>query len=246
MALPSIVTPEYNTIIPSTEQKITYRPFLVKQEKILLTAQESDDPNDQTLALANVLAECITTADISVGGLTTFDIEYLFLKIRSKSVGENITVKLGHQGTNSPSGTLENKCEYKTEIYINIDEIAPPEIITDKKIQLTDDVGVVIKYPTFQDVINNESSKEGTESIAFMFDMIANSIDYVYDEENVYNEFSDEEMKNWIESLNQSQFEKISNFFNTMPSLKHEVKWKCSKCGEEDTLLIEGLQNFFT
>ena len=244
MALPSIVTPEYRTIIPSTKQEITYRPFLVKQEKVLLTAQESDDPKDQILAVAKVLAECITTEDIIVGSLTSFDIEYLFLKLRSKSVGESITVKLSHQGTTEASGTLENKCDYSTEVSINIDDIKPPEVTVDKKIQLTDDVGVVLKFPTFHEMVNNDMDEE--PNVTQLFDMLTKCIDYVYDKENVYNEFTEDEVKSWVDTLNQSQFEKISTFFTDMPSLKHEVTWKCGGCGEEDTVEVEGLSNFFT
>lgn len=244
MSLPSIVTPEYRTIIPSTKQEIIYRPFLVKQEKVLLTAQESDDPKDQILAVAKVLSECITTEDISVGSLTAFDIEYLFLKLRSKSVGETITVKLGHQSTSNPSGTLENKCDFLTEVPINIDDIKPPEVTVDKKIQLNDDIGVVLKFPTFHEMVNTE--QEDDASVAQIFDMLTKCVDYVYDKENVYNEFTEDEVKEWIDTLNQSQFEKISTFFTDMPSLKHEVTWKCGGCGEEDTVEVEGLNNFFT
>ena len=244
MSLPSIVTPEYRTIIPSTKQEITYRPFLVKQEKVLLTAQESDDPKDQILAVAKVLSECITTDDIVVGDLTSFDIEYLFLKLRAKSVGENITVKLGHQSTTEASGTLENKCDYSTEVSINIDDIKPPEVTVDKKIQLTDDIGVVLKFPTFHEMVNSDMDEDA--NVSQLFEMLVKSIDCVYDKDNVYNDFTEEEVKDWIDTLNQSQFEKISAFFTGMPSLKHTVTWKCGGCGEEDSIEIEGLNNFFT
>ena len=243
MALPLIVTPEYRTTIPSTKQEISYRPFLVKQEKVLLTAQESDDDKDQILAVAKVLSECITTPDIIVGSLTPFDIEYLFLKLRSKSVGESITIKMGHQGTTNPSGTLENKCEFKTEININLDDIIAPVITVDKKIQITDDIGVVLKYPTFHDMANNE---EKEQNVNFMFDLLADSVDYIYDKEDVYNDFTKEEAREWVESLNQAQFEKISEFFINMPKLTHEVKWKCGGCGVEESVVLEGLSNFFT
>ena len=244
MALPLIVTPEYRTTIPSTEQEISYRPFLVKQEKVLLTAQESDDDKDQILAVAKVLSECITTPDIIIGDLTSFDIEYLFLKLRAKSVGETITIKVGHQGTSNPSGTLENKCEFKTEVEINIDDIKAPAITVDKKVQLTDDIGVVLKYPTFHDMANNETDSK--VNINFIFEMLTKSIDYVYDKENVYNEFTESEVKDWVDSLSQKQFEKISKFFVDIPVLQHEISWKCSKCNEEESLVVSGLNNFFT
>tara|TARA_B110000503_G_scaffold80135_1_gene122847 strand:- start:377 stop:1111 length:735 start_codon:yes stop_codon:yes gene_type:complete len=244
MTLPLIVTPEYRTTIPSTKQEISYRPFLVKQEKVLLTAQESDDDKDQILAVAKVLSECITTPDIIIGDLTSFDIEYLFLKLRAKSVGETITIKVGHQGTSNPSGTLENKCDYKTEVIINIDDIKAPTITVDKKIQLTDDIGVVLKYPTFHDMANNETDSK--VSVNFIFETLTKSIDYVYDKENVYNDFTESEVKDWVDSLSQAQFEKISKFFVDIPVLQHEVSWKCSKCNKEETIMISGLSNFFT
>ena len=244
MALPSITAPEYATTIPSTGQEITYRPFLVKEEKILLTAQESDDEKDQILAVAKTLSECITTPDVIIGDLTSFDIEYLFLKLRAKSVGETITVKIGHQSTSNPSGTLENKCEFKTDVEINIDDIKAPIITVDKKVQLTDDIGVVLKYPTFHDMANNETNIES--SVSFIFETLTKSIDYVYDKENVYNEFTETEVKDWVDSLNQAQFEKISKFFVDIPTLEHKVSWKCSKCNEEETLVVSGLNNFFT
>jgi len=244
MALPSITAPEYATTIPSTGQEITYRPFLVKEEKILLTAQESDDEKDQILAVAKTLSECITTPDVIIGDLTSFDIEYLFLKLRAKSVGETITVKIGHQSTSNPSGTLENKCEFKTDVEINIDDIKAPIITVDKKVQLTDDIGVVLKYPTFHDMANNETDSK--VNINFIFEMLTKSIDYVYDKENVYNEFTESEVKDWLDGLNQAQFEKISKFFVDMPVLQHEISWKCSKCNEEETIILSGLSNFFT
>ena len=109
---------------------------------------------------------------------------------------------------------------------------------------MTDDVGVVLKFPTFHEMVNTEQEDNG--SVAQIFDMLTKCIDYVYDKENVYNEFTEDEVKAWIDTLNQSQFEKISTFFTEMPSLKHEVTWKCGGCDEEDSIEIEGLNNFFT
>ena len=123
MALPSIATPEYKTNIPSTGQEITFRPFLVKEEKLLLTAQESGEQKDQILAIANILAACISTPDIEIGQLATFDLEYLFLKLRAKSVGEVIQISVPHQEPAGPSGSLENSCTHRTDITINIDEV---------------------------------------------------------------------------------------------------------------------------
>jgi len=243
MALPSITAPEYTTTIPSTGQEITYRPFLVKEEKLLLLAQESDDKKDQVLAVAKTLASCITTPDISVGELATFDIEYIFLKLRAKSVGENVELTLPHSSSmDGPSGSLEDLCTHKTVVNVNIDNVDITRPIPDRKIQLTADVGVYLKYPTFQDLAATEEA--GTTDQ--LFDILTKCIEYVYDKEEVYNDFTLGEMSDWIDSLGQTEFMKISQFFEDLPKLQKELNWTCSSCGKKETLLLEGLQSFFS
>ena len=240
MSLPSIVAPEYTCVIPSTNKEISFRPFLVKEEKILLMAQESGEMEEQIRAIPTVLANCITTPDIAVGSLATFDIEYLFLKIRAKSVGEIVELSVGHTGAFEPSGTLEPSCDHKTKISLNLDEIAIPSPIRDNKIQLTDDVGDVLRFPNFQDVaITDEQTPE------VLFNILVETVEYVYDNENVYNEFTKDEMKSWLENLGQSEFEQINNFFQTTPTLKHKIEWTCEACGKDDFIELEGLQSFF-
>ena len=241
MSLQSIVTPEYTSVIPSTNQEISFRPFLVKEEKILLMAQESGEAEEQIKSVAAVLANCILTPDIIIGELAIFDIEYLFLKIRAKSVGEIVELRVGHIGSSEPTGTLESSCDHKTSIEFNIDDIEIPNPIPDNKIQLTDDIGIVLRFPNFQDVATTDEQTSDT-----LFDMLVETVQYVYDKENVYNDFTKDEMRSWIENLQQQEFEKINNFFNDVPTLKHKLEWTCSACGKDDFIELEGLQSFFT
>ena len=231
MALPSISTPEFKTTIPSTGQKITYRPFLVKEEKILLMAMEGNDQKEIEHAIKKILTNCILD-DVDVDSLAMFDMEFLFLQLRGKSVGEVIELAVTH---------LEGECKHRTDIKVNIDDIKLSNIEQEKKIMLTDDVGVMMKYPTMKEAMSVEG--ENAEAV---FEILAKSIDYVFDMENVYNEFSEEELVEWINGLNQTQFQKILTFFESMPKLSYEVSWKCKECGEDDSITLEGIQSFFT
>jgi len=249
MALPTIVTPEYQCVIPSTGQEITYRPFLMKEEKLLLLAQEAGDVNDQTQSISKVLQACILTEGIEINDLATFDLEYVFLKLRSKSVGEVVEFKLKHQELDGPTGTLENVCTHETPVNLNIEDVQIPETKFDKKINITDNIGVVLRYPTFRDLLELQSTSsldiEDIETTENIFELIIKCIDYVFDEENVYNDFSEKEMSDWVGNLNTDQFQKITDFYENVPKLKHELKWTCPECKKEESLLLEGLQSFF-
>ena len=242
MALPSITAPEYSTTIPSTEQKITYRPFLVKEEKLLLIAQESGENQEQVLAVAKILAACITTPDIKVGEFATFDLEYLFLKLRSKSVGEIVQLSIPHQSPAEPSGNLENSCTHKTLVDINLEDIKVLPDIPERKIQLTDNIGVSLKFPTFQNLVDTDDLNK-TE---YLFDILTKCVEYVYDKDTVYSDFTQEEMSEWIDGLGQQQFQKISEFYENIPRVKHLVEWKCPACDKEESLTLEGLESFFS
>jgi hypothetical protein len=232
MNLPSLVTPHFNATIPSTGQEIEYRPFLVKEEKILLMALEGGDKKEITKATKNIINSCIID-DIDINQLATFDIEYLFLKLRGKSVGELIDVKVGHSDEDS-------ECKHRTEVSINLDEIEIHGSEIDNKIMITDDIGVVLRYPGIDDVdLIDENTPET------MFDVINNCVEYVFDKDNVYNDFSKKEIKDWVDTLSQKQFLKMSEFFSNIPKLTHNVEWTCSECGEKDSITLEGLQSFF-
>lgn len=230
MALPSIGTPQFVTTIPSTGEEIEYRPFLVKEEKLLLMAMEGNDDKEVQRAILNTLSNCIIT-NVDVSKLAVFDVEYLFLKLRGKSVGEIINIKIGHENS---------ECDHKTEVDINLDEIQVLGEISDGKVQITEEIGAKLRYPTIQD-----ATKFETDSSDGMFKMIASCVEFIYDQENVYNEFTVDEMVEWLEGLNQSSFQKITAFFEKLPKLSHDITWTCKKCGKSDTVKLEGLNNFF-
>ena len=232
MALPVLASPEFMTEIPSTKQKIKFRPFLVKEEKILYMALEGNDEKEIQNAIVTILSNCIIDEDVDVLRLTTFDIEFLFLQLRGKSVGEKVELLMSHS---------EGKCEHKTQVEINLDDIKIVGEISDGKIMLDDSIGVKMRYPYMHDV--EKLSGDDTMSL---FNSLAPLIEFVYDKENVYNDFSHDEMVTWLEQLSQSQFKVLTDFLSNMPKLSHEVKWKCSKCGETDSMVLEGLQSFFT
>ena len=228
MALPLLVTPEYEMTLPSTKEKVKIRPFLVKEEKILLTAQQSEDKNDQIAAIKQILHNCILS-DIDVENISYFDFEYLYLNIRGRSVGNILEFSFTHD------------CGTSHDIKLDLDTVEIKFIDGhETNIMVTDDIGVKMKYPTISklnlfDDINEEN----------MFEILENSIEYVYDQENVYDEFSSDEMKSFIESMNKTQIEKVADFFQTMPRLEHEVKYKCKGCKKNVNFTLRGLSNFF-
>lgn len=231
MSLPTLSIPTFKTKIPSNGTEIEYRPFLVREEKILLMALEGNSMNEITAATKRILNDCILS-EVDIEKLATFDVEYLFLQLRGKSVGEIIEMVVGHTGDKA-------ECTHKTEVSINIDDIKIEGITEDRKIQLDDRIGIVVRYPSMEDV-------SGTNDVEDPFNIIASCIEMVYDEENVYDEFSHEEMVQWLEGLNKNQFEKVASFFAEMPKLSYELEWTCPQCGQKDSFVVEGLHSFFT
>jgi len=231
MALPSLTAPEFFTKIPSTGKEIKYRPFLVKEEKILLMALEGNDQTEITNAIITILGNCLEEG-IDIDKLATFDVEYLFLRLRGKSVGEVIELRMSH---------ADSECKHRTEVEVNIDDINVTEERPENKIQLTDEIGIKLRYAGVNDLktMNPDSSED-------LFALIVDCIEFIYDSENVYSEFTKKELADWLEQLSSEQFKKITNFFETAPKLSHKIEWKCSACGEEDSLTLEGLTSFFT
>jgi len=232
MALPALSSPEFITEIPSTKQKIKFRPFLVREEKILYMALEGGDPKEIQNATIKVLNDCILTPNVDASKLATFDVEYLFLQLRGKSVGESVDVVLRH---------TDSECKETVNVSISLDDIKVVGEISDGKLMLTDNIGIKMKYPVAGD-INKLQVEEGMN----VFNSIAHMIDYIYDKETVYNDYSKEEIAEWLEQLNQKQFTLITEFMNNMPKLSHTVEWTCNVCGEKETIKLEGLQSFFT
>lgn len=239
MALPVLQTPKYETQIPSTGKKIQYRPYLVKEEKILMLASETEDQAQIMQAVKDVIRAC-TFEKVDPDKLCTFDLEYLFLRLRAKSVGEvsKISIKC-------------EKCEKPTAVEINLDDIKID--MTDRpsgKIKLTDTIGVNLVYPSLRDAtkIMNKNDKESSKVNSVM-DVIVACIDSIYDDKKLYpaSESSTEELVAFVESLNQAQFSKIQQFIESMPKLQHTVNFKCAAkdCGCSNSVVLEGMQNFF-
>ena len=237
MALPKLNVPVYEAILPSTEKVIKYRPFLVKEEKLLLTAQESGE--DAVLpAVKQIIKNCIQ-GEIDVDNMPLFDIEYLFLRLRAKSVGEEITLGLKPWGCPQNDGEL---CKFTTEVTINLEEI---KCVKDKKhtpkIMLDDKVGIMMKYPDI-----SQMGIKGSE-IEIGMKIIKNCITMIFTKEETHerDSFTDKELDEFIDSLNSKQMEGINNFFETMPTIKHTAKYTCKTCGEEKETTVQGLNSFF-
>ena len=240
MALPKLLSPEFSVELPSTKQPVKFRPFLVKEEKVLFMAMESGEPRDIQKSVMNVLRSCILTPDVEVDKLTAYDVEYLFLQLRSKSVGEQVEVNLNHQDPK-----IKELCTHEQKVSINLEDIKVTfnENHTDV-VNISKDIGVKMRAPSLDIVLSNSGNKE--VSIENSMNILAKCIVHVFDKDNVYEEFTVTEMKDFIESLTQEQFKNIQKFFETMPKLTHTVKYKCEKCGREETIVLEGLQSFFT
>ena len=239
MPLPKITTAEYELKLPSSGKTIKYRPFLVKEEKILILALESEDRKQITSAVKQVLKECVLTKGVTIGHLPSFDIEYLFLNVRAKSVGETIdlVVTCGDDG--------------KTEVPVTvpIDEIKVTKSDDHSQdIELSDGYTVRMKYPSLQQFIeNNFTEVEGEDLVDKSFDMVANTIDMVYNDEEMFSasECTKKELKEWVETLTSAQFQKIEKFFETMPKLSHTLKVVNPNTKKENTVVLEGLSDFF-
>lgn len=233
MPLPKLDTPKYPIIIPSTKKKTFFRPFLMKEQKILMMALESQNTDQMMAAMCDLVKSCVDNIE-DPESMPMFDIEFLFANIRAKSVGENIEVKI-----KCP------KCDKKTETTVNIEEIEVkfPEN-SSNKIMLTEKMGVIMRYPRIKDAYQNLDSMDGDK----IFSFIGNSIESVFDETSVYTrkDFSDEEILQFIESLNGVQFEQIANFYKNLPQLSKTVKYNCIHCKEEITIDFKGLHDFFT
>ena len=237
MALPKLNVPVYEAILPSTEKVIKYRPFLVKEEKLLLTAQESGE--DAVLpAVKQIIKNCVQ-GELDIDNMPLFDIEYLFLRLRAKSIGEEVTIGLKPWGCPQNNGEL---CKFTTEVTINLEEI---ECKKDKKhsskIMLDDKIGIMMKYPDISQVgIKGSEIEMGMKVIKSCINMI-----FTKEETHEKDSFTDKELDEFIDSLNSKQMENINNFFETMPTIKHTAKYTCKTCNEEKETTIQGLQSFF-
>ena len=239
MPLPKITTAEYELKLPSSGKTIKYRPFLVREEKILILSLESEDRKQITSAVKQVLKECVLTKGIKVDQLPSFDIEYLFLNVRSKSVGETIdlVVTCGDDGTTEVPVTVPID-----EIKVTKSDDHSPDI------ELSDGYTVRMKYPSLSQFIeNNFSEVDSDDLVEKSFDMVASTIDMVYNDEEMFSaaECTKKELKDWVETLTSAQFQKIEKFFETMPKLTHTLKVVNPNTKKENTVVLEGLSDFF-
>lgn len=241
--LPKLDTPIFTIELPLTKKKLRYRSFLVKEEKILLMAIESQDEKQIMDSIKQVINNCCLD-EIDVDALPIIDLEYFFINLRARSVSEvsDLQYKCNNKIVDE-SGT-EKICGNLVDMSINLLDIQPerdPE--HSNKIEITNKMGVVMLYPSVKmmEEIKGETEVEQTMSI------IVNCIDYIYDEERIYyrKDITDEEIVEFIESMNKQQFEKIQKFFNTIPKMKKTVHFECNKCGYKEDIVIEGMQNFF-
>jgi hypothetical protein len=236
MTLPQIAVPKFKLKLPSNGKDIYYRPFLVKEEKTLLMAVEGGEDTDITESVINIIEACVDY-DGNVRELPFFDIEYIFVNLRSRSINNILNLKLRHASGNS--------CQHITDYELNLEDVKVdiPKDHT-KNIQLTDDVGLVLKYPSLESVnVVSESMK--SSKIDNIFNTLASQVESVYDAENVYEDFTHEEMVDYIGNLNKEQFFKVVNFFEKLPTVSYDVKYTCSECGENEHIPMKGLQSFF-
>ena len=239
MPLPKVNTPTYELVLPSSGRKIRYRPFLVREEKILIMALESEDVKQITNAVIEILNNCVLTKGTKIEKMSTFDIEYLFLNVRSKSVGETIDVNVTCPDDNKTS----------VQMTIDLDTIKIKKDKTHKDtIKIDDNLSMKMRYPSMDQFIesNFDTSTQG-DDIKTTLDMIISCIDTIYTEEESWSgaDSSKKELQDFIEQLNSKQFKAIENFFTTMPKLSHKVKVKNPKTGVESEVLLEGLAAFF-
>ena len=240
MPLPKIATPSYELELPSTGQIITYRPFLVKEEKLLVIALESEDTKQITNAIKAVIRACVLTKGIKVETLPTFDIEYLFLNIRGKSVGEDLDVKLI-----CPD---DNQTEVDVTISLDDIQIQKPEGHSNQ-IKLDNNLMMELKYPSLNEFIKNNFDPNDTSKNPMdqSFDLIGSCINKIYNEDEVWvaADCSKKEINDFLDSMNSNQFKEVEKFFETMPKLSHTVKVKNPKTKVESDVVLEGLASFF-
>ncbi len=241
MALPKVATPTYELTIPSTGKKIKYRPFLVKEEKMLMMALEGENSN-VTKAIKDVLIAC-SQSKIDINSLAPFDIEYFFLQLRGKSVGDKIQIKLKKPES---IDCEEKNCGQLCEVNLDVSEITvDTSTVNDGKINITEDIGIKLKYPDLDSMQKYITGGEPTANEVFK--LITESIEYIWEGEEIFKtrDATKKELNDFIESLNSEQFIKVRNFFEDMPKLNKEITWICPKCEKTAPVMLQGLDAFF-
>lgn len=234
MALPKIEAPKYRLAVPSTGEAIDFRPYLVKEEKVLMMAMESGDQRQMISAIKDII-RASTFEKLDVDKLATFDLEYIFVQLRAKSVGEISRI-----------GVECKECSTKNELEVSLEKV---EVVkkgeANDKIQLTSDVGIKMKYPAVNDVMDNMG--DDASEVDKVFAMMVSCIDYIYQGDQIFDakEQSRKELNEFIESLSSEQFSRIQGFFESMPQTKLDVQFACSNCGSSNDIEVKGLSSFF-
>ena len=244
MALPKVSTLTYELTIPSSGEKVSYRPFLVKEEKTLLMAMEAGDNLAMTKAMQDIIVSC-TDGEVDLKSLASFDIEYFFLQLRGRSIGEVLTIN-PHRPENFKC-CKEAKEEDICEININVDDIImDTSKIKAAEIKITDDIGMKMNFPRIETVQKYATAGQDIEA-ENVFKLIIDCIEYIWDGDEIYKakDSTKKELNDFIESLSSSQFVNVREFFESMPRLSHTIDWECEKCKKSTPMLIEGIDSFF-
>ena len=232
MSLPKLNAPTYEMEIPSTKEKVKYRPFLVKEQKMLMIAQESQDPN----MMANTMCDLIESCCEGVKGaekMPTFDLEYMFLQLRAVSVGGDVELEMLCQDDN----------ETKVPVTVKLDELKVTELPNHKKeVMITDKIGMTFRYPSLVDVA--KYSKDGMSNVDVTFGIIQDCLVNIFDENEVYDEHNKDELQEFVEQMTTEQFEEVQGFFDTMPKVRHTVEVKNPNTGVVNEVHLEGMQSF--
>lgn len=236
MALPKLNTsPKYELTIPSTGEQVYFRPFLVKEQKVLMIAYESADRKQVIKAILDTVSACLETP-IDVGKLATFDVDYLFTQIRAKSVGEKVDLKVKC-----------THCETFNDVQVNLDDIKVDPVEGSKIVKLSDDISVSLRYPNYAAFIKNPKFFESTSDTEMVMEVIISCMEAVQteDENIMLKDEPREEIIRFLESMTSAQFEKISSFVQDMPAMSHNVEFICTKCEELNDVVLKGLDDFF-
>lgn len=235
MALPQLNdSPKYELVIPSTKQKVRFRPFLVKEEKVMLMALESENQNDILNTIVDTIKTCVAD-DIDVNKFTTFDVEYCFLQIRAKSAGERANIKLQCE-----------ECKTDNEVVVKVDDIVIDVPTVENIIDVNDDIKLEMRWPSYNKVLQ-EDILASESSVDQIFGLIRSCIVSINTNEERFSaeDHSKEELDKFIESMNTEQFGRVQKYVESMPRLSHDVEFNCISCAKENKLTIEGMQNFF-
>ena len=240
-----MIAPTYDLTLPSDGRNIKFRPFLVKEEKILLMALEGNDEKEMINAIRQIISNCSVTP-LDADSLPIFDLEYFFLKLRAKSVGEVVTIPYKCQNIlteDTENGPQSKQCGTIVPIDIHLDqvEVTKPDNHTNV-IMLTDTIGVKMRYPRIELIKQMGTAKTNIESA---INLVAKCVESVFDADNVYDNSTFKELIAFLESLTQPQFNKIQEFFDTMPAVRHTITFQCPSCGYSDDIMLEGMESFF-